>query len=63
MFGVLSQTQLYWLNILIEYIDSECASVIMKPMKLCFMKWRTPQIMAMEEAMFEGIQGCEGGMQ
>ena len=58
MFGVLSQTQL-----LFESLDGEYASVIMKPMKLCYMKWITPQAMVREDAMFEGIQGCQGGMQ
>ena len=48
---------------MIESLDGEYASVIDKNMNLYYMKWRTPQKIAMEEDMFEGIQGCEGGMQ
>ena len=41
----------------------EGASVIDEAMKLCYMKWKTLQIMAMEEAMFESIQWCGDRMQ
>ena len=53
MFGVLSQTQLKF-----ESLECRCANVSdNETMNLSYMKWRIPQKMTMEKAMFKGIQG------
>ena len=44
-------------NYVIKSLECECANVSDETMNLSYMKWRTPQTMAMEKAMFKGIQG------